>query len=929
MARKKQIFSLFVALSCVLLGTTSCQSKHTHDYHITNKIEATCEEQGKITYTCDCGDYYETIIDKKGHVLSENYKFDDEQHWLYCTVCEKPSEKENHNLKEEIITESTCDKEGKAKLSCACGYEHDKTLPKKEHEYIWKFNDTEHWKECNLCHTTLEDSKEKHNHSELIHEEASTCLKKGKKIFQCACGHQNEEELDFANHSYTKVQYDETNHWNICETCNQSEGILTPHTFKEEVISAATCDEKGSTRVYCDCGYSYTKEIDVLGHQLDKTKVVSKNSSGHFYQCTTCKQSVKEEHNLEACDCPNGNHRLPTCAKEGHEDYRCTICDYLDERSIPKTNNHTPSSTWASNGTHHWHTCLVEDCDAKLDEEQHNFVTVTTEATCVVDGKEESKCETCGYVRSTKILKAPGHRYVDTILEPATCAKEGRMQRICSVCGDEVVETIEKEQHTWDSYKADDNYHWKACSICGVEQTTKKNHTYVEEILEEATCTTSGKSRFTCSVCQHSYEKVTTKSHNYVSNGDYVDPTCTSYGHHTETCTYCNNTIEVTDTSLGYAEHQLTYHEAKAATETEDGNINYWECSACHKYFSSKNAEKELTKDEVFIKKVSTIEVESIAKLLEAGASLNDNEESYNYYQFSAKISAIDLDERLITLTDDSEQTISFVLSVDTNIDTLKVNDTMKIKAKLSKSSGTVSLSSLTILDIQSTETKYSIHITNNDITLNNIFALDQAGNSYQENTNYYNVLNYGDTIYLECWDYYNGAYLQSLIVNGKSYTLTNGQSAKITVTEDIYVEAIFSKTRSNNLTADNLETNESGTTKSINGYVSYTYVGATNEYGRWYANSRTRFNLDNAYLEKVIIQFEDYNTQELSSNKIYAGTDDSHKAEVTYSISNLTATLTFDTTNQYQYFEYVSNVQTRIASIQFVYSTYNTLKVA
>lgn len=65
MARKKQIFSLFVALSCVLLGTTSCQSKHTHDYHVTNKIEATCEEQGKITYTCDCGDYYETIIDKK------------------------------------------------------------------------------------------------------------------------------------------------------------------------------------------------------------------------------------------------------------------------------------------------------------------------------------------------------------------------------------------------------------------------------------------------------------------------------------------------------------------------------------------------------------------------------------------------------------------------------------------------------------------------------------------------------------------------------------------------------------------------------------------------------------------------------------------------------------------------------------------------
>ena len=167
------------------------------------------------------------------------------------------------------------------------------------------------------------------------------------------------------------------------------------------------------------------------------------------------------------------------------------------------------------------------------------------------------------------------------------------------------------------------------------------------------------------------------------------------------------------------------------------------------------------------------------------------------------------------------------------------------------------------------------------------------------------------------------------MLINGKSYTLTNGQSITITVTEDISVEATFSKTQSNQVTTDKTDTTESGVTKTINGYVSYTYVGATNEYGRWYANSRTRFNLDNAYLEKVIIQFEDYNTQELSSNKIYAGTDASHKTEVTYSISNLTTTLTFDTTNQYQYFEYVSSVQTRITSIQFVYSTYNTLKVA
>ena len=49
--------------------------------------------------------------------------------------------------------------------------------------------------------------------------------------------------------------------------------------------------------------------------------------------------------------------------------------------------------------------------------------------------------------------------------------------------------------------------------------------------------------------------------------------------------------------------HKLVHYEAKAATDTADGNIEYWFCAGCGKYFADENGEKELTKDKVIIPK--------------------------------------------------------------------------------------------------------------------------------------------------------------------------------------------------------------------------------------------------------------------------------------------------------------------------------------
>lgn len=66
------------------------------------------------------------------------------------------------------------------------------------------------------------------------------------------------------------------------------------------------------------------------------------------------------------------------------------------------------------------------------------------DATCTVDGSydEVIKCTECGeeMSRTHKTIPAPGHKYVDTVVDP-TCTEKGYTLHKCSVCGDELKDT--------------------------------------------------------------------------------------------------------------------------------------------------------------------------------------------------------------------------------------------------------------------------------------------------------------------------------------------------------------------------------------------------------------------------------------------------------------------------------------------------------
>ncbi len=89
-----------------------------------------------------------------------------------------------------------------------------------------------------------------------------------------------------------------------------------------------------------------------------------------------------------------------------------------------------------------------------------------------------------------------------------------------------------------------------------------------------------------------------------------VDATCTKDGNIAYWyCSECEKyfseeegkTEIVLDDAVVPAAHTVTYYEAKAATETATGCIAHWYCSACEKYFANSSATQELSKDDVII----------------------------------------------------------------------------------------------------------------------------------------------------------------------------------------------------------------------------------------------------------------------------------------------------------------------------------------
>ena len=322
----------------------------------------------------------------------------------------------------------------------------------------------------------------------------------------------------------------------------------TENCTYQSVVIEPTCTTKGYTRHTCTvCGYSYDDTFtDEIAHTLTAHSAVSPThtTAGNvaYWTCSVCNKYFSDE---------NGETEIS------------------QSDTVLQATGHSHSTDWKSDENGHWHEC---SCGDKADVSAHTPGAPATETT-------PQTCTVCGYV----ITPATGH--VTHTPDTSKWYSDGTNHwHKCTGCE----EKLDVVQHSGGTADCE---HKAACEVCGAEYGELATHSY-----GEWTRYNDAQHKRVCSVNQDHVEYAT---HAWNDGEITIAPTHTATGVKTYTCADCGHTK--TENLPVTAEHTLTAHEAVAATCTTAGNIAYWQCSVCNKYFSDANGETEITQAQTVI----------------------------------------------------------------------------------------------------------------------------------------------------------------------------------------------------------------------------------------------------------------------------------------------------------------------------------------
>ena len=415
----------------------------------------------------------------------------------------------------------------------------------------------------------------------------------------------------------------------ICEVCKSEYGTLKAHDFTAETAeeqylkSSSSCTEKAVYYKSCTvCGLSSKgtaseatfESGSVLGHEwgawksngnVTHTRVCSRDASHTETEscsggeatciarakCNVCNaeyggknpnnhagtlggwQSDENKHWKEYSCCrvndEEGSHdwdngkvtTQPACTNAGEKTFTCNECGRKKTEQIDAT-GHSWKQEWNSDETHHWHEC-ANGCDAKDAYAEH------------ADADKNHICDTCGKVLSECADDNKDHKcdYCGKVL--SVCADDNKDHK-CDYCGKTLSEC------------ADDNKDHK-CDYCG------KTLSECADDNKDHKCDYCGK---TLSECAD-----TDKDHKC----DYCGKTISNHTGGTADC--CHKAVcEICGKAYGGLDPDnhtdLKHFPAQRATILREGNIEYWYCSGCGKYYKDAKATIEITQEDTVIPKV-------------------------------------------------------------------------------------------------------------------------------------------------------------------------------------------------------------------------------------------------------------------------------------------------------------------------------------
>ena len=490
-----------------------------------------------------------------------------------------------------------------------------------------------YYKSCLVCDEKSSETfeygeKDFSNHignTYLVGQKEATCYAEGYTgdTYCSTCNHEIERGTSIAKNAHNPASVwttDETDHWKECQTVGCGNIIDKAHHSGGE----ATCVNKAICEV-CKIEYG---DVDATNHKNTEIR--------------------------GATD--------PTCCEAGYTgDKWCTDCNTKIESGseISSTGNHTDvDGKWESDGTNHWHTCYF---GTKFDITAHNG----GEATC----KSPAECSECGH--SYGPLDANNHKgttYLKNQKE-ATCFEEGYTgDTYCSDCNEKIADgqSIAKNAHNPASvWTTNEHDHWKECQTVGCGNVIDK----AAHSGGEATCV----SKAVCEVCKAQYGDVDATNHKHTEIRDAKPATEQEKGYTGDTwCIDCNKKI-ATGSEIAMLEHKLTLVEAKDATVTEQGNIKYYYCENCGKYFADVAGTKEISLSETVIKKLPTEIIEG------NNATVNNGEKKSLTFRSNAAFAdfiRVELDGKTLDEKDYTKAEGSIIVTLNNNfVSTLSVGE--------------------------------------------------------------------------------------------------------------------------------------------------------------------------------------------------------------------------------------------------------------
>ena len=289
------------------------------------------------------------------------------------------------------------------------------------------------------------------------------------------------------------------------------------------------------------------------------------------------------------------------------------------EMTVTVNNGHTFGEWVSDDDGKHTRKCTVDGCDAFETENcSGGNATCTKKAVCDVCGKaygepdrtnheggvqewttrtafvHEQKWNCCGAV----IVASEAHEWKDGVCRECgyVCLhNDTDKNHICDYCEKTISEHEDKDKN-------------HICDYCektiSEHEDADKNHVcdYCEKTISEHE---DADKNHICDYCEKIISEHEDKDKNHIC--DYCGKEITNHSGGKATCTekavceICNEPYGEID---GASHADLRHIEAKTATKDAEGNVEYWYCEACNKYYSDEAATKEIKKTDTVTAKL-------------------------------------------------------------------------------------------------------------------------------------------------------------------------------------------------------------------------------------------------------------------------------------------------------------------------------------